>query len=604
MKKKKSSRFKQVVLNHLRQVKGSLFFAVFCMLGFTATELLTPWPLKIIFDYILLEKSVPPFFSFLEEMLQKERFLSLVIMSSAILFIALFRGIFSYFQIFITSRIGFQLVYTLRRELFGHLQRLSLSFHNRTKSGEILTKITGDTKVLRDVFAESALIFTAHLMTIIGMFVVMFVISWQLTLIVLTTFPILTYTLFYLYQKIKASAKKQRKQEGKVASRISELLTMVPLVQAFGREEHEERQFDTDSAQTLEESIRTARMVAATTRTVEIISACGIFAAVLFGSLQVLKGLMTPGDILIFAAYLTNMYNPLKKVAGLSTKFSKAMASAERISEILEIAPEIQDRPHAIRAENLKAEILFKDVSFDYGDGREILKNVSFVISPGQRVALIGASGAGKSTIISLILRLYDPQEGGILIDGVDIKDYQRESLRREVGIVLQDSVLLGATIKENISYGKPDATEAEIEEAARQAHAHNFIMALPEGYEAIIGERGSTLSGGQRQRICLARAMIKRPSILILDEPTSAVDAESELLIRDAIAHLQKGKTTLMIAHNFSSIKGADQILVLKDGEMIERGTHDQLLNLKGYYYDLFRLQGPHMESFRKRTD
>ena len=269
------------------------------------------------------------------------------------------------------------------------------------------------------------------------------------------------------------------------------------------------------------------------------------------------------------------------------------MVSAERVSEILQIEPEIQDDPHAFEAVKLNGDIIFKNVYFDYGNGgKDILKDVSFTISSGQRVALVGASGVGKSTIISLILRLYAPREGIIFIDGMDIKNYQRESLRREIGIVLQDSLLLGATINENISYGKPDATQEEIEEAARQAHAHDFITALPDGYETILGERGSTLSGGQRQRISLARAVIKRPSILILDEPTSSVDTESEILIRKAIDELQKGKTMLIIAHHLSSIKDSDHILVLKDGEIIEQGTHDQLLSLNGYYSELFRLQ------------
>ena len=522
-------------------------------------------------------------------MLQKEKVLPLVIMSSGILLIAFFSGMFSYFQVFITSRIGFQLVYTLRRELFAHLQRLSLSFHNRAQSGELLTKVASDTKALKDLFTESILNFTTHILILIGMFVIMFTMNWKLSLIVLATFPALSCSIFYLFRKMKVSARRQRKKEGKIASQISEIMSSVLLVQAFGRESYEDERFETKSAQTLEESIRIARMEAATTRTVEVISACGIFAAVLFGSLQVLKGLLTPGDVLIFASYLAKMYKPLKKVSRLSTKFSKAMVSAERISDILEIESEIQDDTQAIKATNLRGEIILKNVFFDYGDSKDVLKDVSFTISPGQRVALVGASGTGKSTIMGLILRLYAPQEGEILIDGVDIKDYQRESLRREIGIVLQDSLLLGTTINENISYGKLDATQEEIEEAARQTHAHDFIMALPDGYETIVGERGSTLSGGQRQRICLARAIIKRPSILILDEPTSSVDAESEILIRDAIDHLQKGKTMLIIAHHLPSIKDSDHILVLKDGKIVEQGTHDQLLKLKGYYTDLF---------------
>ncbi len=592
MRKKESSKLKQIVLNHLGQAKGSLFLAAVGMVCYTLTELLAPWPLKIIFDHILLSKPLPASLSFLSGILQGGAVFSVVILSLPIFLIAISKGGFSYLQIYMTSRIGFQMVDTLRRELFVHLQRLSLSFHNRARSGELLTKVTSDTGTLKDVFAESVLTFTSHLLTILGMFVIMFAMSWKLSLVVLATLPILSYALFYLYRKVKASAVKQRRKEGKVASRISEVMTSISLVQAFGREEYEKERFETESGQTLEESIQTARMEAAATRAVEIISAVGVWAVVLFGSLQALKGQMTPGDVLVFISYLHNMYKPIRNLTRLSTKFTKAMVSAERISEILEIEPEIQDLPDAIEASGLKGEIVFQNVSFDYGEGKDVLKGVSFSISPGERVALVGASGAGKSTIVNLILRLYDPLGGAILIDGVDIKRYRRESLRREIGIVLQDSILFGATIKENISYGKPDAMEEEIEAAARLASAHEFIAALPEGYETVVGERGCTLSGGQRQRVSLARAMIKRPSILILDEPTSAVDAESAQLIGEAVECLQKGKTSLVIVHQFSSIKAFDQILVLKNGEVVERGTHEELFRLKGYYHELLRLQ------------
>jgi ATP-binding cassette subfamily B protein/subfamily B ATP-binding cassette protein MsbA len=562
------------------------------MIGVTVTELLIPWPFKIIFDYVLLGRPLPPSLLFLEPLLQSGEFFSLAVFSAAVLLIAFLKGGFSYSQVYNTARIGCQLVYTLRGELFSHLQRLSLSFHYRARSGELLTKITSDTNTLKDVFADSALVFLSHVLTVIGMFAIMFSISWKLSLIALSTFPLLFYTLSYLYGEIKVSAKEQRKQEGKIASRIAQVLTSLPLVQSFGRERYEEEQFQKESAQTLEESIRTARLGAAGSRMVEIVSAVGTGGVVLYGSIQVLHHQITPGDVLIFLSYLTNMYKPIRDIAKLSTKFSKAMVSAGRINDILKIEPEIVDGPDAIEVSDLKGEIVFQNVSFDYGSGRDVLKEVSFRISPGQKVGLVGASGAGKSTIVSLILRLHDPHQGAVFIDGVDVRRYQRESLRRRIGIVLQDSVLFGATVRENISYGKPDATEEEIEEAARQAYAHDFIMALPYKYETVLGERGETLSGGQRQRIAIARAIIKKPSILILDEPTSAIDSESAKRVQGAIEHLQKGKTILAIVHQLSSIKSFDHILVLKDGILVEQGTHKELLLRKGYYFELFQLQ------------
>jgi ATP-binding cassette subfamily B protein/subfamily B ATP-binding cassette protein MsbA len=287
------------------------------------------------------------------------------------------------------------------------------------------------------------------------------------------------------------------------------------------------------------------------------------------------------------------MHKPLRHLARLSSQFSKASVSAERISEILAAETETPDLPNAVPAANLQGEIAFQRVSFQYNDGAPALRDVSFVVRAGQRVALVGASGAGKSTLASLLLRLYDPSGGTILLDNVPLKMYERESLRRELGVVLQDTILFGASIRENIAYGKPNATMVEIEAAARLAYAHDFINALPDGYDTVIGERGATLSGGQRQRLCLARAFLKQPSILLLDEPTSAIDAESAALIQQAMAQVQRDKTTLVIAHQFAFIKDFDLILLLRDGAIVERGTHAELLRQRGHYYELYRAQG-----------
>jgi ATP-binding cassette subfamily B protein/subfamily B ATP-binding cassette protein MsbA len=388
------------------------------------------------------------------------------------------------------------------------------------------------------------------------------------------------------------SARNQRRNEGRVASRVSEILTAVPLVQAYAMENFERERFDTESKQSMRESIRTARMEQAGTRMVDVIGSLGTGTVVLFGCLQVFAGAMTPGDVLVFVSYIAQMYQTMRQITRLSTRFSRAAVSIERISEILDIEPDINDRPDAIIASKLRGEIAFEQVSFDYGDGNPVLQDISFRIHPGERAALVGSSGAGKSTIANLIIRLYDPQQGAVLIDRLNVKLYQRSSLRQEIGVVLQDSILFGTTIRENIAYGRPEATPDEIEHAARQVHAHDFITALPDGYDTVLGESGSTLSGGQRQRLCLARALVKRSSILIMDEPTSAVDAESQALIRDAIQHLHGGRTLLLIAHQFHTIQDFDRILVLRDGAIVEQGSHTELMHLKGHYFDLFRLQ------------
>ena len=587
--KQQRADFQAIIKGHLWQERRSIVLSLLSMLVLTCAELLSPWPLKIIFDYVLLDKVLPPNFMWLSGWMANGKTTAVVLISLGILLIAVARSIFSYSQDFLFSRIGYRLVYTLRREVFAHLQQLSLSYYSRARTGELLTKVTSETEVFKDVFVESVLTSVAQALTIIGMFAVLLWLNWRLSLIALATLPILFFALAYIYQKIKVSARKQREREGLIAARVSEVLSSVTLVKAFGREQYEQDRFDEESALTLEEGIRTERMAAAATRTVELIKAFGLWATVLFAALLVLKNQMTPGDVLVFTAYLNDMYKPLRNLAKISTRLSRAAVSQQRIAEILDTEPETWDSESAVVAASLKGEIVFDHVAFEYGEGKAVLNDVSFTIASGQRVALVGSSGSGKSTIANLILRFYHAKSGTITIDGVNIERYQREMLRREIGIVIQDSLLFGASIRENIAYGKPDATTTEIETAARQAYAHDFIAELPHGYDTIIGERGSTLSGGQRQRLCLARAIIKHPSILILDEPTSAIDPESAALIHEAVDRLREGKTTLVIAHHFSDLESYDQILVLRNGRVVEQGTHDELLRQKGEYYQMF---------------
>lgn len=590
--KKPRTPFSRIVSAHLSRVRKDIFLACFCILGSTLTTLIVPWPMKLIFDNVLSDKALPALLMPFQGWLTTGSSHALFVLCGSMVGIALIRGFFAYYQLFLTSRIGYLLVYTLRGELFNHLQRLSLSFHHRTSSGELLSKLTSDTDTLKDVFADSALTFTTHVLTVTGMLIIMFNLNLELGLLVLISFPLLFLAIYFIYSRVKFSARNQRHNEGRLASRISEILNAVPLIQAYGMEEYERERFEEDSSRSMTQSIRISRMEAAATRFVEIISAFGTAIVVLFGCLQTIAGKMTPGEVLIFASYISQIYQPIRQMTRLSTRFSRATVSMERINGILETEPDIQDAPDAISVNGLKGEITFNNVSFSYVDGKQILDNVSFHIKPGERVALVGASGAGKSTIANLIIRLYEPQHGVILIDGLNIRHYQRAALRQEIGVVLQDPVLFGTSIKENIAYGRPSASQAEIEAAAKQVHAHEFIMALPEGYDTLMAESGNTLSGGQRQRICLARALIRQASILIMDEPTSAVDAQSQALIRDAMQHLQAGRTILLIAHQFHTIRDFDRILVLKNGRIVEDGSHAKLIELGGYYHELYKLQ------------
>jgi ATP-binding cassette, subfamily B, bacterial len=594
-RKKERTRFRGIVGGYLREAKGSVLLAALSMLGLTLTELAKPWPLKVIIDNILLGKPLPPYFSFAGGLFGSGEALALAVFSLAIFLIALLVAGFAYLQVYITSRIGNELVYTLRRSLFSHMQRLSLTFHNRTRSSELMTKIVSDTNTLKDVFAEAALVFTSQALTFVGMFAIMFFLNWKLALVVLVTVPMFAGTIFYCYRRAKTSSRAQRKKEEEIATRISEVMTTVPLVQAFGRERYEEERFEAESAEHLQETIRNARIEAVMTRAVTVIGALGTTAVVFYGAMQVLAGSLTPGDLLIFTAYTQSMFKPVRNLAKLSTRFSKASIGAERISGILEIEPGIQDKPDAIEVPTLRGAVSFENVSFDYADDTEadgVLRDVSFTANPGQRVALVGASGAGKSTLISLILRLYEPREGAVFVDGIDIRDYKRRSLRRQIGIVLQDSVLFGATVRENIAYGRLDATQEEIEAAAKAANAHEFITRLDSGYDTVIGERGDTLSGGQRQRIAIARAVIRNAPVLILDEPMTGLDAESEARVQKALDRLMAGRTSFLITHDLHAVSGADLVLLLEDGRIVEQGSHAELISRSLRYRRLHKLK------------
>jgi ATP-binding cassette, subfamily B, bacterial len=591
MARRTASRFRQISWTHLNQVKGSLLVAGLCTLGVSAAGLLKPWPLKFIVDQVVGGEPLPPSLGFLQGLLAQGRMTFLVAASASIVVIALTEALFGYLQIFISSSVGYRVVYALRRELFTHLQRLSLAFHNRARSGDLLSRIVGDTNDLKIIFSEDLLQFGSQILMVIGMFAILFVVDWKIGLVAASTLPFLGYSLFHLFAKTRASSKAQKRHEGQVASRMSEVLMAIPLVQAYAREKHEEEQFDAVTAKTMQESIRISRLKAAAKRSSEIITEAGTAAAVLFGALQVLNGAMTVGELVLVVSYLGNMYKPMKGLAKLSTDFSKAMGSVDRISEVLNIEPEIQDHPDAIDAPRLKGEIVFRDVFFDYGDGKDVLRQVSFAVSPGQRLALVGASGAGKSTIVSLILRLYEPQEGAIFIDGVEIQRFSRESLRRQIGLVLQQSILFGATIRENIAYGKPEASLEEIVTAARAANADEFIRALEDGYDTVIGERGATLSGGQRQRIAIARALIRNAPILVLDEPMAGLDVESEAKVRQALNRLMTGRTCLMITHDLQAIADANVVLLLEEGRLIDSGTHAELVANSTRYHQLYEL-------------
>ncbi|MBK9949818.1 MAG: ABC transporter ATP-binding protein [Nitrospira sp.] len=586
------ARFRSIIVSHLRSAKRHLALAAGCLLGVTVMQLVAPWPLKLIFDYILLQKPLPPSLTFLDPLIQSWPLAVLSGLAASLAVIAALNGALSYAQSFVTSKIGHRLVFTIRQHLFAHVQGLSLSFHSQTRSGELLTKLAGDTQTLKNAFTDIPLAVSGHTLTFIGMFVVMFTVNWELSLIILATMPILVTALFILNRKILATTRDQRERDSHMTSRLNEWLSSISVVQTFGRERVEQDRFNQESTKHLHTGLRTARTTAAVARVVSLIGAISTAVTIFLGAWQVLKARMTPGDLLVFVSYMKNIYGPIKDMSKLSSQFSQAMVSAQRIADLLGNEPDIQDRPDAVKADRLQGAIRFEHISFSYLEGCPVLHDLSLQIAPGERIALVGPSGAGKSTVLSLLLRLYQPSQGTIFLDGRSLADYERESLRHSIGMVPQETLLFRASIADNIAYGIEQATQEQLIKAAREANAHEFIMDLPDGYETVIGERGSTLSGGQRQRICLARALVKQPSILMLDEPTASLDYRSATYVREAIAQIQADRTTIVITHHLVGMDLFDRIFVLEQGRLVEQGTHLELLNRQGLYANLYAQQ------------
>lgn len=590
------ARFRTIIASHLRSAWPHLALATGCLLGVTLMQLMAPWPLKLIFDYILLQKSLPPSLTFLDPFIQSWPLALLGSLAASIAVIAAMNGALSYAQSFVTSKIGHRLVFTIRQHLFAHVQRLSLSFHSQTRSGELLTKLAGDTQTLKNAFTDIPLAVSGHILTFIGMFVVMFALNWELSLIILATMPILVTALFILNRNILATTRDQRERDSHMTSRLNEWLSSISVVQTFGRERVEQDRFNQESTKHLHTGLRTARTTAAVARVVSIIGAISTAVTVFLGAWQVLKARITPGDLLVFVSYMKNIYGPIKDMSKLSSQFSQAMVSAQRIADLLGNEPDIQDRPDAVKVNHLIGDIRLEHISFSYLEGCPVLRDLTLQIAPGQRVAFVGPSGAGKSTLVSLLLRLYQPSQGTILLDDRSLADYERESLRHSIGVVLQDTLLFQASIADNIAYGVEQATREQILKAAQEANAHEFIAELPDGYDTIVGERGGTLSGGQRQRICLARALVKQPSILMLDEPTASLDHRSATYVRETITRIQADRTTIVITHHLVGMDLFDRIFVLDQGRLVEQGTHRELLSQHGLYAGLYVQQSDHL--------
>jgi ABC-type multidrug transport system fused ATPase/permease subunit len=567
-----------------------LLLAIVCALGYTGMRLAEPWPLKFVFDNVLVAQPLVTPFPLLNDWLGTDRMRVLMLAVGAVLVFACLRGIFYYFQNVLTTHVGQEVVVGIRQQLFAHVQRLSLRFHNESSTGDLLTRFTGDINNLRQLLAATLLSMISETITLVGFVTIMFIMNWQLALLAVVTVPSILFLLVFYSGRIRAAAGKQRRREGELASRLHETLSNMPIVQMFTQEGEEEERLRRLNKRSLRTGMRATRLEGQLNQGVEIAVAIGMGLTIWVGANQVIEGRLTPGELLVFITYMQSFYRPMRRLSRAAERASKASSCVDRITEVLDQEPDIRDGK--LKADRLRGAIRFNDVSFAYGDGSETLRHIDLAIEPGQTVALVGPSGAGKSTFVSLLPRLYDPTGGTVTIDGYDLREFTLKSLRENISMVPQDGALFGGTIRENIAYGNPEATDADIEVAARAASIHDFVMTLPGDYDYVISERGASLSGGQRQRLSIARAIVRDAPFVLLDEPTTGLDAASEQAVIDAFQRLLVGRTALVIAHRFETIRQADLIVVLAHGEIVERGTHDELMVRGGAYRDLYRMQ------------
>jgi len=572
---------------------GELTLGFIAIVGESVADLLQPWPLKIVLDDVLRSHQSHAWtMQRIESLVGSNKMAILEFACVAVLAIAVFDAICTYGEKYLTTSVAQWVSYDLRLAIYSHIQRLSLSFHDQKRTGDLISRVTDDIENIQSFIMNGLLGVLINAMTLIGMIAVMFYLNWKFTLIALSVVPVLFVMVFSYTRRIKKASREVRKKEGEITSVVEEVLSSIRVVKAFAREEFEVHRLERESMEAVEVSMRARSLKAKLTPLVGIVVAVGTGLVLWFGARLVMSAALTTGSLVVFILYLGKMYKPMQEISKMTDTYSKAAVGYERVQEILRTHEEVKDAPGARRAPKFKGNIEFEEVSFFYTNEQPVLKNVSMEMKAGQVSALVGPTGAGKTSIISLIPRFYDPASGAVRIDGTDVKQFQQKSLRSQMSFVLQETVLFHAPVWQNIAYGRPGCRRADIIKAAEMANASEFIDKLSEGYDTILGERGMTLSGGQRQRIAIARAIIRDTPILILDEPTSGLDSASEKLVFEALDRLMQGRTVVVIAHRLSTIQRADIIFVVKEGGIAEQGKHDELMKLNGVYAELHNLQ------------
>ena len=556
---------------HLRPHRGKLAMGFVAMIGVALAEVARPWPLKIVFDGILIPQESPdPVTAWLTGTFGTGDGL-LAASALAILAIALIGGATGFAQAYLIAAVGQKVVAQIRLDLYRHIQRLSHSFHDTASSGDIIARLTGDVRMMRDLLIDAVVFFAARILVIAVTIGVMAWMDWRLTLMALAILPPLWLITRYFGSRIKGAARKQRRKEGKIAVVMTEGISAINVVKGFAREAYEEERFAKQNNSSAEAGVVTTRLAANMDRVTQVLLALGTSVVLWYGVTRVRGGMISPGDLLVFTAYLSTLYKPVRKMASMTARVAKATASGERLLEIFDLTPDVAEAPDAVDAGPLWGQVSFEGVTFGYGAAGPVLRNAYFNVNPNETVAIVGPSGIGKSSAARLVMRFYDPIKGAVKIDGRDIRDFTLDSLRGNISVVLQDSVLFATTVRENIAYGRLDATEAEIVAAARAAEADGFIRALPDGYDTVLGERGETLSGGQRQRIAIARAILRDAPILILDEPLSGLDPATARSLLSGLRRAAAGRTTFLIAHDELSLTLATRIVRLEGGQLVE---------------------------------
>jgi subfamily B ATP-binding cassette protein MsbA len=577
----------------LRPYWKQLAVAFVAILAESATDLLEPWPLKVVFDYVFGDKKMPGWLSHLVEATVGFDKVSIINFAAlAVLLIAAVSAVSTYAEKYLTTSVGQRVMHDLRLTLYNHIQRLSLAYFAQQRTGDLIVRMTSDIDAIEDFVSSALLGILVNCLTLVGMLGVMFYLDWRFTLISLSVAPALFFVVYTFTRRIKHNARAVKKKEGEIASVVQESLSAVRLIKAFAREGYESRRLDQKSLESVEMALLARSVKAKLTPFVELIVAAGTCLVLWYGARLVMSGAISAGALIVFILYLGKMYKPMRDLSKMTDTVSKAQVGFERIREVLQTESLVRDLPRARRAPPFKGLVEFERVTFGYDPKLPILKDVSLTVEPGQFVALVGPTGSGKTTLMSLIPRFYDPDSGRVKIDRMDVRAFKLKSLRDQISYVLQETYLFRASVWENIAYGKPSATRAEIIRAARLANAHEFIQRLPEGYDTVIGERGETLSGGQRQRITIARAIIRDTPLLLLDEPSSGLDAESEELVFEALGRLMEGKTSIVIAHRLATVMRAQRIFAIEAGHIVESGTHEELLARGGLYSRLYEIQ------------